>query len=389
VEVLMIIKILLAVSLIMLFLLSSCSSLPRFVIPNERKISNWGTLDTQTADLLQGILDDAISKYNLIGIQASIKTKDGRTWNGASGTADKKRKKLLTINDPIRIGSVTKTFTAVLILHLIEKGYIRLDQNLDVWVPDISESHKITLRHLLNHSSGIPEILGMKVMMASTIHPHKIWKSEELLEIIKNKKLDFMPGSKHKYSNSNYILLGLIAEKVTGKPLKELYREEILNPLDLRNTFFVPYENPPINLVSGYDQSLIPSPGYIQIKSDNTSWSTCAYASGAMVSTANDLLKFISSIVDTTIINNKSLELMTSFHQGADKKEKYNKYFGFGLFHFDTVYDNTYGHLGLFIGSESIVLYHPEKKYIVSLIGNVSKFNKDELIKDIIRIIEQ
>jgi D-alanyl-D-alanine carboxypeptidase len=223
----------------------------------------------------------------------------------------------------------------------------------------------------------------------STIHPHKIWKPEELLKMLKDRKLDFMPGSKHKYSNSNYILLGLIAEKVTGKPLKELYREEILDPLGLRNTFFVPYENPPLNLVSGYDRSLILFPGYIEIKSDNTSWSTCAYASGAMASTANDLMRFISSIMDTTIINKKSLELMTSFHQGADKKEKYNKNFGFGLFHFDTIYDNTYGHLGLFIGSEAIVLYHPEKIYIISLISNVSKFNKDELIKDIIRIIEQ
>ncbi len=381
-------KHLFVLSFIIPFILASCSSLPRYSIPNGRNIINSGTIDSHTADLLQVVLDKAINKYNLIGIQVSVKTKEGRTWNGASGTADKERTKPLSINNTIRIGSVTKTFTAVLILRLIEKGYIRFDQSIDIWFPDISESNKITIQHLLSHSSGIPEILGMKVMMTSTINSHKIWKSDELLEIIKNKKLKFKPGTIYEYSNSNYILLGLIAEKVTGKPLKTLYREEIFEPLGLKNTYFVPYENPPINLVTGYDRNLIPLPGYQKIHPDNTSWSTCAHASGAIVSSASDVMRFFDAIMQAIILDEKSIKVMTFFHQGADEKEKYNKNFGLGIFHFDDVYDNTYGHLGLFIGSEALAIYHPEKGYVIVLIGNVSKFNKDELIKDIIRIIE-
>jgi len=361
-------------------------SLPRYDIPKERRPSGNNTLDEDIAVQLQGILDKAVEKYRLVGIQVSVKTRDGKTWNGVSGTKDRKRKIPMSADDPIRIGSVTKVFTSVIIFRLIEDGTLGLEQTINAWFPDIPGAHSVTTRHLLDHSSGIPEILDLKVMLASSFNPHKKWRPEELVRLIKGKKPEFAAGTAHKYSNSNYILLGLIAEKVTGKPLKELYREQIIDPLCMRNTYFVPYEEAPANLTNGYDRNLIPLPGYHIVKPDNTSWSTCAFSSGAMVSTASDLSLLLAAIMDASIVSGDSLIAMTSFTEGGDKKERYNKFFGRGLFRFD-VLGGTIGHLGLFIGSEALVIYHPEKRYVIALIGNVSKFEKDGLVADIISII--
>ncbi len=364
----------------------SCSSLPRYNIPNERAHIGNNTLDEDTEVHLQGILDKAVQEYRLIGIQVSVKTRDGKIWNGVSGTKDRGRKILMSADDPIRVGSVTKVFTSVIIFRMIENGTLGLDQTINAWFPDIPGAYTVTIRNLLDHSSGIPEILGMNVMMASSFKPHKKWRPEELVRIIKGKKREFAAGASHKYSNSNYILLGLIAEKVTGKPLKDLYREQIIDPLGMRNTYFVPYEDAPANLTNGYDRNLIPLPGYHLVKPDNTSWSTCAFSPGAMVSTASDLLRFLGAIMDVSLISGDSLIAMTSFTEGRDEKEMYNRFFGMGLFRFD-VFDGTIGHLGLFIGSEALAIYHPGKRYVITLTSNVSKFEKDRLVADIIRII--
>lgn len=318
----------------------SCSSLPRYDIPKERGHDAGNTLDEGTGARLRGILDQAVEQYRLIGVQLSVKTGDGKTWNGASGTKDRKRKIPMSAEDPIRIGSITKVFTAVVIFRLIENGMLGLDQAVDAWFPDIPGGHTASLRHLLDHSSGIPEILP----------------------------------------------LGLIAEKATDKPPKDLYREQIIAPLGMRSTRFIPYEEAPANLVDGYDRNLIPLPGYHVVTPDNTSWSTCAFSSGAMVSTASDLSRFMAALMDARLVNEESLRAMTSFTEGGAKKEKYNKSFGLGLFRFD-IFSGTIGHLGLFLGSEVLALYHPDKRYVIALAGNVSRFDKDGLVADIISIL--
>jgi D-alanyl-D-alanine carboxypeptidase len=380
----------LIVGLILSFILGSSLSSAELSSLNQT-LTNENTVDAHSAELLQKVIDHTVAEERLVGLQVSAKTGNGETWNGVSGTVDKKRTKVLEINNPIRVGSITKTFTAVIIMHLIEKGYLALDQSIDNWFPGISGSNQITIRNLLNHSSGIPEILGMKMMFVSTINPWKVWKPAEIIQIITSKDLEFSSGSKHKYSNSNYILLGFIAEKVTGRPLQDLYREEILDPLGLKNTYFLPYDCPPVDLVNGYDRSFIPFPGGYVVKKDNTAWSTCAYASGAMASTAQDLMNFYDAIMNKTVVSERSFTAMTAFENSNDKNntEEYLDRFGFGLFQFNAAYDNTSGNLGMFIGSEALALYHPEKRYVITIVGNISRFHKDRLVQEIIGIINQ
>ena len=140
-----------------------------------------------------------------------MRTPEGKTWSGTSGTTDLARDYLLRRDHVLRVGSVTKTFTAVLILKLVEEGRLSLDDPIAKWFPGFPSAEAITVRHLLNQSSGIPEIIP-KVMLKSII-PSTSWEPEELVDIVDEEKPNLAPGSRFEYSNTNYILLGGIAEE--------------------------------------------------------------------------------------------------------------------------------------------------------------------------------
>jgi D-alanyl-D-alanine carboxypeptidase len=233
---------------------------------------------------------------------------------------------------------------------------------------------------LLNHSSGIKEYLGPAIFLPSSFNSAKLWTQEEIYKIIKNNKLLFHPGANHVYANSNYFLLGVIAEKITGKSLKALLKNNIIAPLKLENTYFLPDEKVPATLINGYDRDLVPLPGWFTVKPENTSWSSCAFASGSMASTAKDLLSFYNALLENKLINQNSFDLMMSFQDSKSNESIYLKHFGLGLFKFDP-YRGYYGHQGLFVGSEALALFNKESKSIFVILANVSTLKeKDELI---------
>lgn len=347
------------------------------------------SVDKELSMKFQNIADSSINKYRLIGIQIAIKRPGGETWFGSSGTTDKERTILLSNDHLIRIGSLTKTFTAVVILRLYERGLIDLDDTIDKWFSDFPKGDKITVRMLLNHSSGIPEFLGPKIFIPSLFHPDRIWSPEELYDLIKRNKLIFEPGTDNSYANPNYILLGIIAEKISNQSLKDLFKHEILIPLNLSNTVFLPYDKAPGSLICGYDKNLIPLPGWYVNKPDNNSWSSCAYSSGGFASTAHDLLLFFDAILTRKIINENSYHLMTNVMSVENKKDKYLKHFGMGIFQYEDYYDHSCGHLGLFVGSEAVALFHQEKGYVFIFLSNFSYLKKkDEIIHQYLELIQ-
>ncbi len=336
---------------------------------------------------LQNFLDKAIQEHKLIGLQVAIKTNEGLQWQGSSGTIDINRKVPMKNKNTVRIGSITKTFTAVLIFQLIEQNKLNLNDKIDKWFPNLPNSNKITVKMLLNHSSGIAEVLNTKIMLLSLLKPNKIWNTDEIMDIINSNKYNFQPSTNYEYSNSNYILLGQIAEKVSGIQLNILYRKKILEPLSLKNTYFIPYENPPKGLINGYDRDLIPLPGYQKITPLDTSWSTIAYSSGAMISNASDLLTFFDAILNRRIINEKSYQSMITFQKVLNPIDGYFKYYGLGLLNSKNLSGNLIGHGGLFPGSVSIVVFDPKKNFTIAIIANVSQFDEMKLLKELISIV--
>ncbi len=352
-----------------------------FVPPTGRSVDLWGTLDFATAQKLQAILDEDVNALKVPGLQAFVLTPDGKTWSGTSGTTDLARQNLMQRDDILRVGSVTKTFTAVIVLKLVEEGRLSLDDPMAKWFPDFPNGEAITIRHLLNHTSGIPEIIP-KVMMKSII-PSTYWKPEELVNIIAQDESSFRPRGTFEYSNTNYILLGIITEKITGKPFTQQLHEHIIDPLNLKNTYFIPYEQAPINLIPGFDRDLSVFPGMLDIGKNNTSWATAAFTSGALASTADDLAVFFERLFAGALLSQSTMSEMTTFISASNPGFSEQNGSGLGLMRLEVDGQELVGHVGQFMGSTAIAMYSPDKSYLVVVTCNLSNPNLVKVMTDL------
>lgn len=250
-----------------------------------------------------------------------------------------------------RIGSVSKTFTATIIMKLIEESKISLDTKLADYYPQIPNASKITIEHLLQHRSGIPNFIEVEDYMEWSIK--KQTKNELLSRIISGGTF-FEPDETFQYSNSNYVLLTYIAEDVTEKSFSDLLNEIIVIPCNLKNT----YVGGAIKRGSGEAYSYVKlSSGWE--KSSETDMSV-PQGSGFIVSTPYDLNLFLHCLFSEKIVNKRSLNKM------LDLKEN----FGLGLFQVPFYDEIGYGHTGGIDGFQSNAFYFPESKVSISLIEN-------------------
>jgi D-alanyl-D-alanine carboxypeptidase len=207
-----------------------------------------------------------------------------------------------------------------------------------------------------------------------------------MVGIASQQKLHNQPGAEYSYSNTNYILLGLIAEQITGQEMAALYRQRILEPLELYSTYFVPYEPAPENLISSFDRDLIPLPGFFELDPDGVSAATAAYTSGAMVSTAEDLVKFYDGLFSGKLLAPASLDAMTTFFDASDSGTPQLTGYGLGVFSLEVNGEEVWASLGEFIGSMTMLAYSPSEKDIVAVIGNLSIFDYVQVWKDLTEI---
>lgn len=352
-----------------------------FTPPADRDLSRWGTMDQETATDLQSTLDAEVSQQGVPGFQVSIQTADGLTWSGVSGTTDPERKIPFRREHIIRVGSTTKTFTAVVILQLVDEGKLGLDDSLSKWFPDYPNAAAITVRQLLSHRSGIFEILESPAVRFSLFIPSKRWQVQELVSIAAQEKPHAQ--NEYYYSNTNYILLGMIAEQVAGQDMATLYRQNIFEPMGLHDTYFVPYGAAPQMFISGYDRDMLPLPGLYELKPSSVSAATAAYASGAMVSTADDLRMFYYGLFSGKLISAETLEEMTSFFPATDPGTPQLTGYGLGLFRLNVGGEEVWASLGYFIGSTTMIAYSPSEHDIVAIIGNLSLYDYVGVWKDL------
>jgi D-alanyl-D-alanine carboxypeptidase len=340
-------------------------------------------MNERISEQLQSLLDQEVNRVNVPGLQLSVHTRDGRTWSGASGTVDLAQKIALEHNHILRVGSVTKMFTAVIIFKLIEEGKLSLDDTLSSYFPKVPNAESISLGQLLNHTSGLADVLEVPSVLSRSVIPWQNWKPETLVNLASKREPHFSPGGDWGYSNTNYILLGLIAEQVSGKPLAELYQSYITQPLGLSSTFFVPYEVAPAKLISGYERDLTPLPGIWMIRPKDKGWPTAAYASGAMVSTADDLVRFLESLFGGKLISPESLEHMTQFVEMSNPSFPEQTGSGLGIMRLTINEEEFWGHSGEFIGFTALVVHAANRSYSAAVIGNLSTFNAASVIQNL------
>ena len=305
------------------------------------------------------------SLFNLLEINdrfmgtLSISENSKIIYSKSIGKEDVASGKLSNNLTKYRIGSISKMFTACLIFQAIEENKISLKQNINRFFPKIANSKEITIGNLLNHHSGIHNYTND----TSYLNYYTTSKSKkEMLEIIQAGGSDFKPNSKAEYSNSNYILLSFILEKIYKKSYEELLQLKIIQPLGLKNTYF----GKKLELAKNESASYLFSGKW---ELENETHSSVSLGAGGIVSTTEDLLFFISNLFEGKIITAASLEQMIKLEDG----------FGMGIFPVPFYDKKGFGHTGGIDGFSSFLYTFPEEKISIALTSNGSRFNNNDI----------
>jgi len=195
----------------------------------------------ETRAALQGLIDQQVKEQDILGMAMAVRLADGTVIGVASGYSDPSGEKAWSVDTVSAIGSVTKTFTGVVVMQLVEEGKLSLDDTIDTWFPEQPNGDRITIRMLLSHTSGIANYISIENVMEGK------WASEwaPMDLVAEANKLNPVgePGSSEAhYSNTNYILLGLIIEEISGNSWAQEVESRIIKPLDLNDTTFLSKE---------------------------------------------------------------------------------------------------------------------------------------------------
>jgi len=281
-------------------------------------------------------------------------------WAGAAGMADPAQQIRMTTNHRFRIASVTKPMTATLILRLMEEGLVSLDStawcylrdttevnfdSLHVWLLN-SYGRDITLRQLLNHTSGLPDYVfdgtpdqyGFTPFMRYALdHPEKMWQPHEMVQwSYRHLYPWYRPGWMFHYSDTGYVLLGMIAERVTGRALADLYREYIFTPLGMTQSYLEFFE--PAQPGGELSHPFLST---IDLMEYNTSFD---WAGGGVVSSADDLLRFLHALMSGELFQSASThDLMFSWVSASGSHS-----YGLGVDSYVTSLGEFIGHPGAY-----------------------------------------
>lgn len=270
------------------------------------------------------------------------------------------------------VGSITKTFVSITILKLEEEGKLKLSDKVGKYFPEYRKWRNVTIKQLLNMTSGIPNATHNKTVlknMMTKVQPG--YTPEKLINIAYQYPLKFESGHGWSYSNTNYVLLGKIIEKITGKPLETVFNDKIFNPYDLHHTIFsnTSYTNLQLKeMVHGYRENV----DITQMNPSNLG------AAGAAFMNANDLVKWIDALlIQKKVLEPKELKQFLTFIPVPINQPK-NQFYGYGLGIFmqkTKKYGEILEYAGVAYGYSSTFVWIP-KKHIL-LIAQINRLQKN------------
>ncbi|WJV51059.1 serine hydrolase domain-containing protein [Streptomyces flavofungini] len=245
--------------------------------------------------------------------------RDGRAHNYTAGVADLKTKAKVPVDGQVRVGSNTKTFTATVVLQLVGEGKVRLDKPIETYLPGLIrgkgiDGHKITVRQLLQHTSGLPSYTTPMLDAIFGKGRHTYHQPRDLLDIALAQKAQFAPGTSVAYSNTNYIVAGLLIEKVTGRPLAEQIKKRVIDRIGLRHTYFPGVGDESIREAHprGYHAAK-PGAPLKDITKLDPSW---GWSAGQLISTPSDLNRFFSALIGGDLLKPAQLAQMRTTIKG-------------------------------------------------------------------------
>jgi len=276
------------------------------------------------------------------------------------GFADRENKIPATPETRFRIGSVTKQFTAAAILTLQEQGKLSIEDTLDKYFPGYPGGDKITLHQMLNHTSGLHNYTAHPDFLARVTQPIK---PSDLVAWFQDDPPDFPPGEQFSYSNTNYVLLGQIVEKVSGMSYGDYLQKQFFGPLGLHDTGVWQNATPPDHGAKGYSfdgKQVVPALDW------DMSW---AGGAGELYSTVGDLWRWTEALHGGRVLSPTSLQEMTTVAT-VTKKETLTLQYGMGMYHTSIDWLPAMGHNGGVNGYLSEVMWLPGEKVTVVALSN-------------------
>lgn len=335
-------------------------SLALFLLISTKLFSQ--NIDNEKLDNYLNYIDN-----NNLGIGSLSVFKDGKeVYNKKYG--QKNIANIVYDNDTkYQVGSVTKMVTATLIIKLIEDGKLKIDDKLSDFYPEIPNSNKITIKNLLEHTSG----LGSYVVKDGVIWITEKVTEKEIFDLIMQQGVSFEPNEKVAYSNTAYYFLNKILEKKYKKPFHEILTKEITGPLKLKN--FSSVKSNPKNVFKSYQYK---NEGWNEVKEMDFS---NIIGVGDIASTSKELNIFAENLFHNKIIKKESLEMMLP----VLGKESWGR--GIEIWDFDGI--KFYGHRGGTVASRTILIYNKEANLSISYNTNGERIRTDEFMKNIVYLI--
>ena len=320
-------------------------------------------------------------------------------WSGAAGIASQENQFPMTRETQIYIASITKLYTATVIMKLYENGIISLDDPISKYLPEklyrgihiykgIDYSDKITIKQLLSHTSGIADYYSEKSKEGKSLFelfledPERTWTVDETIERArKDMEPNFPPGTDASYSDTNFQLLGKLIEIVTGKPLHIVYDDLLFGPLALKHTWLTNYST------SERTISSTPADVFYNNKIINTVRSNGSYwADGGIISTAEECIIFLKALIEGHIVSISTLKLMHNWH-----KLEFPFKYGYGTMYFELPPSQNIPPLWGHSGSTGSFLYYSEEwnMYIAGTINQVeAKSTPFKLMISVMQVIQ-
>ena len=319
------------------------------------------------ADQFQMILDQTTEA--LPGIQFSVLQNDTLSFHGSSGMADIPNNVALMPCTKTMVGSISKIFTAVLIMQAVEEKIVDINDLMQDHLPlslieGITNYEEITVRQLLNHSSGIEDYLGANYHIQSLNVPNRKLTQEEKIHLIDGKDERFPPGEKYEYSNTNYVLLGLMIEEIRNQNLWDVVDQYIIEPLGLHNTVMGTHDQP---LPEGTARPYLATGNLKYIDIYQYSVSDAATGDGGIASCTQDLITFIKALANGELVSSDTYERMM---QERVDIEMDKEWYGLGLEIINSSDGLIIGHTGSTSSYNALLFYYPERETYISIACN-------------------
>ena len=348
-----------------------------------------GTAETRKALTLR--LASLRASYGLPGVSVAILFSDGSMWRGTSGFADLKAKRRVTPDTEFAIASISKTFLATLILKLAEERKLDLETPVTAYLPDLAIDPSTTVHQLLDHTSGLHDYFyDPRIDRALLANPRRVWTAGDALGYVG--KPYFKPGEGWHYSNTNYLILGMLAEAVGGEPLPEQLHARFLTPLGLDHTHYQGVDAPlgPLARAYRFDGPGLRRPAVPLTDGTNvipfTSVVTAAGSAGSIASTAEDLVTWAKALYSGQVLTPPMFSAMVADAQFTAQFQPSIPY-GLGV-QVATIDGRTsLGHSGRLLGSRTVVRWLPDEGIAIAVLTNQSRNDPNLVARALLRVV--